>query len=388
MVIKMSMLIPIIIEPGYGSASIWCDEIRAGISAEAARKKYAVEYIDGGDYRRYDYAGLFSDPTSPHMVTLIGTSHSWIPEALDFFAGCGIDVLLVSYQPPEGAPVRGVVRVDYVAGCEALLRHLGECGCECPALYGGFQNSSADIIKRRAFDEFTAGSGMFRKTGSFDNISGLADCFDSFRQHIGEFDSVLCVNDIAAASLINRLRAEGIRVPEELQVVCFGSSEIARLYRPSITALSLNNQEQGRQAVSVYSYLARADADVKLSVRVGGELIVRESTRPADNARSISFSRPRSTASSSFYDDGEVKAFTTFEKLLLCCDELDLSLIGCMLDNVTTERIAERLNLAPETVRYRVRRILSSAGMKSRAELLEYIRGNDFGSVFSADGNL
>lgn len=376
------MLIPFITEPDYGNSSIWCAETRTGIEAEIARKKYTSINIDSGNYRFFDYETLFAKNDSRRMVVLIGTSQSWIPEALDYLTGHDIDVLLVSYQPPENAPVRGVVRIDYVAGIDTLLRHLVECGCRRPALYGCFINSSADSIKYRAFNESTSRTEFFDHSGIFENSAGLARCYEDFRPHAHEFDSLLCVNDIAAASLINRLRADRIGVPEDLQVVCFGSSEISRLYRPSITSLSLRNAELGRQSVSAFAYLAKSERDVSLSVRVGGSLTVRESTRRGNVLLSEKFPRvSKHPYNSNFYEDEEVKAFMTLENILIACDELDISILVNMLGEETTERIAEELSLAPETVRYRVRRILQNAGMKSRIELLEYIRGNNFGSV-------
>ena len=316
------------------------------------------------------------------MVVLIGTSPSWIPEVLDYLTVHDIDVLLVSYQPPENAPVRGVVRIDYVSGVDILLRHLAECGCRRPALYGCFTNSSADSIKRRAFIENTSQPETIEYADIFENHTGLARCYEDFRPRACEFDSVLCVNDIAAASLINRLRTDRIHVPEDLQVVCFGSSEISRLYRPSITSLALKNAELGRQAVSAFAYLSKAERNVSVSVRVGGSLIVRESTHSDGIILSDMFAHiSKHPLNSSFYEDDEVKAFTTLENILTSCDELDISILRNILIDETTEHIAEKLSLASETVRYRVRRILQNAGMKSRSELLAYIRGNNFGGV-------
>ncbi|MBQ8508911.1 MAG: substrate-binding domain-containing protein [Clostridia bacterium] len=371
------MRIPFITEPGYSSASIWCAETRTGIEDAMAKKKYSPVNIDGAAYQRFDYNSLF-DGDAPRMVVLIGTSPSWVPRALDFLSSRGIDVILVSYQPPENAPVRGVVRIDYVSGVWTLLRHLTGCGCNRTALYGCFGNSSADLIKRRSFNEYARPHGEC----CFDNHAGLAACYDAFRSHVREFDSVLCANDIAAASLINRLRRDGITVPEQLQVVCFGSSEISRLYRPSITALTLSNGELGRQTVSIFSYLTKADRSVNVSVRVGGSLIVRDSTRPCADAVPCPVQPSVHTAASSFYEDDEVKAFTMLENILTACDSTDRAILRSLLGDATGEAIAEALSLAPETVRYRIRRLLQATGLKSRGDLLDYIRNNSFGEVF------
>lgn len=385
------MLIPFIVEPIYRNSSIWCAQTHTGLEAEISRKKYSGLNISAGEYRTFDYDRLFEREKSPRMVILIGTSPMWIPEALNFFSGQRIDVVLVSYQPPENVLVRGVVRIDYVAGIDTLLRHLAECGCRRPALYGCSVDSSADAIKKRAFFELTQYSGRFDPVACFDNQAGLKACYDEFREHIrtAEFDSVLCVNDIAAASLINRLQADHIRVPDELQVVCFGSSEISRLYRPSITSLTLDNVEVGRQAVSIFSYLVKSNPNVSTSVRICGSLVRHESTRLCEKMPlPVSVEREKCQPNhSSFYADDEVMAFTMLENLLRSCDEFDFQILCSMLDGESTERIAEQLSMATETVRYRLRRILQNAKMKSRGELLDFIRGNDFGRVLSRMGD-
>ena len=69
------------------------------------------------------------------------------------------------------------------------------------------------------------------------------------------------------------------------------------------------------------------------------------------------------------------------ENLLLNCDELDKRILSGQLAGSTMEELAESLNLAQESVRYRLRRLLSHAGMETRRELLEFLRDNHFGDV-------
>ena len=53
-----------------------------------------------------------------------------------------------------------------------------------------------------------------------------------------------------------------------------------------------------------------------------------------------------------------------------------------MLAGGTTEQAAGLFSIAPETIRYRMRKITQSAGFDSRAEMLAFIKKNRFGSVF------
>lgn len=376
------VIVPVIIEPIYDVKSIWCAETRAGLERELSRKKYSLLEIDSSDYQSFDYQKLPRTRTNELLVVLIGTSPRWVSQALNFFSATRIDVLLVSCQPPDNAQVRGVVRIDYAAGIEQLLEHLTGCGCKYPALYGCFADSSADLIKRRCFCEQLARLSQ-TPASVFENHGSLAECAKNFITHIHDFDSVVCANDIAAASLIQHMSLAGISVPDDIQVVCFGSSEISRLYSPSITALTLDNAEVGRQTVSTYAYLAKTHGDVSISVRVRGKLIVRESSRVSGSrAPAVRQSAKREQIDTTgFYSDNEVQAFTRLELILLGCDELDREILRQIYLCTTTETIAERLSLAVETVRYRIRRILTNASLKSRGELIDFIKNNGFGSV-------
>ena len=141
--------------------------------------------------------------------------------------------------------------------------------------------------------------------------------------------------------------------------------------------------ELGKQAVSIYAYLQKSAPSVSVSVRVSGRLIVRETTILTDGYKAR-IEPPHSADDRdepNFYDDKEVKAFTLLENLLLNCDELDKRILSGQLAGSTMEELAESLNLAQESVRYRLRRQLSHAGMETRRELLEFLRDNHFGDV-------
>lgn len=369
------MQIPIITEPDYGASSIWYADTRAGIRAELTRKRYTSAEFDGAELDSLDLAAM-----GFHMAVLIGPSHAFITHALETLNAKGIDVVLVSFHPPDNMPVRGLLRIDYAAGVRTLMQHFAACGCRRTALYGSFSDSSADRIKKSEFHALSDGT-------CFDNPGSLAACWELFRPHAAEFDSVLCVNDIAAASLIHHLTEEGIRVPQDIQVACFGSSEIARLFSPAITAVTLDNMELGRQTVSIFSYLQKSDPNVSVSVRVAGKLIVRESTCPTGMHPPLPERHPSKDNAPSFYDDNEVLLFTQLEQLLASCDDLDRAIIAGQLAGESSEQLSWRLNLAPESIRYRMRRLTQQLGLDSRTALLDFLRTSHFARIFRMENS-
>lgn len=371
---EVIMLIPFIVEPEYGS-SVFTPAIRAGIESELSRKKYSSVFIEPTDLETADSSFFDSK-----LAVLIGTSPNFVANTVSILSKKDVGVLLVCNQPPENFKIRGVVRTDYAAGIYTLLELLLSCGSKRPALYGCFPDSSTDLIKKKAYFEYAASAGF--KPVTIDNQNGLVNCFNEFEKlYIAEnIDSLLCVNDIAAISLMKRLQKLGVKVPNEIQIVSLGGSELARMYEPKITVLEMENFELGRQVVNAFSYLTKNTSEINLSVRVHGDLVIGDSTKKVC-CKPVHMLQT-STGSGSFYEDDEVKNIACAEKLLSVCDELDRKMLAKMLSGSSTEKTAEELSLAVETVRYRVRRILSGAGFENRAGLLDFIRENGFEILF------
>lgn len=377
------MLLPILFEPNYKSSSIWCSQIQNGIEKTVIQKKYSPTLIDEEHYTEFDYDSFFS--SSPRVLMIVASSPSWIYSALNFFARKNIFVLLIdSWATHHSAKsiVKGSVCFDYDDCIRMMLDHLEDCGCSKTALYGVFGNSSADRIKYAAFETEMLERGYedIRQL-CFDNNSGLVNCYDSFRERISEFDSVLCVNDVAACSLIIRLKEDGIKVPEDLQVISFGGSQkLAETMSPSITTVELDNMVVGQQAILAYKYLAQNFENASISVRVPGLLIARESTsliigqgeEAYNGARQRSASRP--LPSGSFYDDDEVTVFSRFETLLLSCDKFDRQILKHLLNHVPYEKISDMLNMSRSTVFYRLQRILKKLDIESYDELRTFLQ--------------
>ncbi len=371
------MRIPVLIEPVFDQDSVWCRQMRTGMEAEAARKKYELVFLDGEHYREIDYitacAGL-------PMVALAGTTPSWMVETLRSLTERNIQVILASYQPPEHVKARGIVRIDYGAGVDRLLQYFRACGKPHTALYGCSANSSNDEVKRASFLYFLSQEGVPAPERSiFYNHGSLSQCYERFAPLCGNYDSVLCVNDIVAASLITHLGREGIRVPDTLFVAAFGNTEIARLFHPGITTVMLDHERVGRQLISLFVYLARSESDVFASVRVPCRLSVRESTANIPFLGDDMLTRtPPPAAQGDFYQDDEVRVFMCLERLLNQCDELDYGILRGLMAGETYEALAERLDTPVNTLRYRVRRLAQCVGVKTREELMSFVTTNGF----------
>lgn len=354
-------------EPDYAQ-SIWAAQILSGLQQECAHRKYELRVLDHRCYRELDYNAIL--PPNNRMVIAAGTSFTWMPDVLTFFTKRQISVIFISYEPPEPSPLRGIVRMDYQDGMHRLIAYLTGCGRRRIALYGVNPNSWADLLKQHCFERGMSGDMTH---AVFQNRASLSDCYRAFSARRAAFDAVICANDLAAVSLLNRLKQDGVRVPDDLFLTGFGNSTLLQRVRPTITSVSLDHAEMGRQAVTLYAYLSKQPAGTTASVRVRPHMTVRESTAgiPQDLLRS---SPPvRQNERIDFYSDDEVEKWQRIETILGACDELDRAFLAGLLVGESYAALEKRLYLTSSALRYRLKRMMTLSGCQSRAELMNLL---------------
>lgn len=77
-------------------------------------------------------------------------------------------------------------------------------------------------------------------------------------------DAVVCINDTAAMSFIERASLKGIRIPDDIRVIGFDDVFFASKLTPSITTLNLNSDKIGELAVNYV--LGNCSPDTKLEI--------------------------------------------------------------------------------------------------------------------------
>lgn len=92
---------------------------------------------------------------------------------------------------------------------------------------------------------------------------------------------ILCCDDVSAIQVIGRLREQWIRVPEEINLVSYGNTDLARFFTPAITSVDPHNAEMVDKLGEVLRALAAQGArhpagDSVFQYVVQPELVVRE----------------------------------------------------------------------------------------------------------------
>jgi len=91
-------------------------------------------------------------------------------------------------------------------------------------------------------------------------------------------DGVYCLTSDHARGLVDRLVERGVRVPEDVVVMCGSDAECLRALSPTISTVDLQPEALGRQAAAALLHQLEPDLELSVPEPEHGALIVREST--------------------------------------------------------------------------------------------------------------
>jgi DNA-binding LacI/PurR family transcriptional regulator len=89
--------------------------------------------------------------------------------------------------------------------------------------------------------------------------------------------AVFCYNDMSALGALRKIRASGLRVPQDISLIGFDDLFIAQYTEPPLTTIRQPMREMGRRAMELLVQLLEG-SETTHRIQVPGELIVREST--------------------------------------------------------------------------------------------------------------
>jgi DNA-binding LacI/PurR family transcriptional regulator len=181
------------------------------------------------------------------------------------------------------------VDVDFGDAVRKSLTHLAELGHRCVALFNFPQDQldagyTSALIARDAFEETTAELG----------IRGVhLTCPHPPQEALAVAAWLLASEPECTAAittgwqftgLLGALRAANLHVPDEFSVVSVIAAQYAEMLTPALTGIEWPAFEAGRVAAEILiEQLAGNDAPHR-QVLIGGELVARESTGPAQRA--------------------------------------------------------------------------------------------------------
>jgi LacI family transcriptional regulator len=267
-----------------GLDSPWAVEIIRGVEEWCAAHSIgvAVSAVRHGSARPASWtSALASHDTDGVLVVLSQVTTAQLQELR------AADIPLVVIDPVNfpDPDLPGVGATNWAGGL-AATEHLTRLGHRRIAAIGGpleYLCTRARIDGYRsalesaglAYDPGLVRYGDFHHEGGFAHGGALLDLDDPPT-------AIFAGSDQQAMGVYEAARQRGLRVPQDLSVVGFDDLAVARWLSPPLTTVAQPLAEMGGTAAEMLGSLIEGTTLVSRRVELATELIVRESTAPAD----------------------------------------------------------------------------------------------------------
>lgn len=171
------------------------------------------------------------------------------------------------------------VDLDHRAGGRLAAEHLLARGCRRPATVSGPLDVAASRERLAGFREALTRSGhdpVPVQEGGFTHDSGVA-AMTRLLAELPGLDGVFAANDLMAQGACEVLRAHGRRVPDDVAVVGFDDSAVARTSRPALTTVRQPVEDMAARMARLLDEHVRGERTEPASVVFAPELVVRDS---------------------------------------------------------------------------------------------------------------
>ena len=194
----------------------------------------------------------------------------------------GVPAVLVGRPAADRGAPASYVDADNRGGARAAVAHLAARGRRRIATVSGPLDMGVGLDRLDGYRDGLAAAGLAAdpglvEPGDFTEEGGAAATARLLARPGPPVDAVFAASDLMAAGALRALRAAGRRVPEQVAVVGFEDSAVARYAQPPLTTVRQPIEEMGRQATRLLlAKVAGEAAGMHLILDV--ELVVRAST--------------------------------------------------------------------------------------------------------------
>ena len=186
--------------------------------------------------------------------------------------------------PPvdRGGPGASYVDADNRGGARMAVDHLAALGRRRIAIITGGLDMGVGVDRLVGYRDGLAAAGLdgrggeLEEAGDFTEEGGAAAMTRLLARPGRPVDAVFAASDLMAAGALRALRAAGRRVPDDVAVVGFEDSAVARYAQPPLTTVRQPIEEMGRQATRLLLAKVAGQAGGMLLV-LDVELVVRAS---------------------------------------------------------------------------------------------------------------
>lgn len=254
----------------------------SGIQEYAAKHDYTVMICQSMESLRMEKTNLHTLVSNRVDGLLISLSyHTKTIDHLQSLVQKQIPVVLFD-RVIDGIDLSKVV-VDDHDGAFKAVRYLVKTGCKRIAYIGGPKNLY--ISEQRLLGYIDALKEASLEIDE-DLIIRCSDLHDepakATLQLLGlqnKCDAIFCMNDPVAILVMQTLKSEGIRIPEEISIVGFTNEPVSQYIEPSLTTVAQPASVMGQTAIKLLLNHIEHKGLKPTTKVLATELIVRGSTR-------------------------------------------------------------------------------------------------------------
>ncbi|MEW2417558.1 LacI family DNA-binding transcriptional regulator [Streptomyces sp. NPDC046866] len=170
--------------------------------------------------------------------------------------------LVFDGRPPDPRPADVWVDNDHEAATREVLDHLAAAGARRIALHAAYGREHYTAAVGAAYGRWCAERGMAPLVVPFDPQDGAGHAFDPLFAAAGQRpDAVHCAYDPGGRQVLAAAARHGLRVPEELLLVCASEDPGYGWGEPAVTTLSLGPELVGERAVAALVALVERPDD-------------------------------------------------------------------------------------------------------------------------------
>ncbi len=184
---------------------------------------------------------------------------------------------------------RASVTPDEVYGARLATGHLLRLGHRRIGYINGPEHFYASADRLRGYQEELAAHGValddaLVTRGDWQVESGYTAA-SALLEARPRPTAIFAGNDLMAVGAMYAIFDAGLRVPQDVAIVGYDNREIARLFRPSLTTVTLPLYEMGKASAQLLLDLMDGDEAPAQEIRIRGRLIIRESCGAARELR-------------------------------------------------------------------------------------------------------
>ena len=345
--------------------SSWYAETLSGVIGTAKRRAVSVEILtEAEDPHRY----------REKTVILLGFSGVWTRKYMSLYAAAGANVILICLEEERAPEHVHVIELDRARAVREVMSRMAAAGRRRILLFAPDRGSVSDREREEAYLAEAAELGLaVGEADVYPNTGKLEEAYEKLRPRLAEYDAAVCVNDFAALILMRRAMEDGIRIPEKLMVTGFGNMKLAAAASPSLSSVTLDYAEAGKQAMEAALYFEKHPEVTSSVLTLASRVICRDSTGMLPPPERAERKRTETTGSVPFFMDEDVLKIARANAVLTAADETDRAILAAFLYGCRSSEAAEACFISESTFKKRVNRLLSHAGVSTRAELLELL---------------